>query len=178
MTTDAREQRILAAAQALFIQHGYRATRMEAVAKAAGVAKATLYSRYPDKDALFRAGSAQVMTGFRAAFDAAMAQPGTPPQRFIAAFSAKYAALSELLGGSPHAGELIAEHARLCPDEHAALTVWFTGELARMLADDNRPDAEELARVTVAAVEGVKQSFPQLQDFTRLLPLVVGKLLA
>ena len=178
MTIDLRDQRILAAAQALFIQQGFRATRMEAVAKASGVAKATLYSRYPDKESLFRAGSAHVMQGFRAAFEAALAQPGTPPQRFIAAFGAKYAALATLLGASPHAEELIAEHARLCPEEHAALTVWFTEELAKMLAAAKRPDAGELARVTVAAVEGVKQAFPRVEDFTRILPLVVGKLLA
>jgi AcrR family transcriptional regulator len=177
MTIDPREQRILASAQGQFSQHGFRATRMEAVARASGVAKATLYSRYPDKEALFRAVSAQVMDGFRAAFTQALAQPGTPSQRIIAAITAKYAALGALLGASPHADELIAEHARLCPEEHAALTDWFTAELARMLAADNRPDAQELAQVTVAAVEGVKQAFPMVADFTRLLPFVVTRLL-
>lgn len=177
MTEAPRDQRILDAAQAQFALHGLRATRMEAVARAAGVAKATLYSRYPDKEALFRAVSAEAMTRFRAAYAEALNGPGTPSERIIKAITAKYAALGRLLGNSPHADELIAEHARLCPEEHAALTGWFAAEVARMLAAENRPDADELARVTIAAVDGVKQAFPAVADFTRLLPQVVGRLL-
>jgi hypothetical protein len=47
-----------------------------------------------------------------------------------------------------------------------------------MLSAEGRADAEELARVVTAAVDGVKQAFPRVEDFTRILPGVVGKLLA
>ncbi|MGN5237121.1 TetR/AcrR family transcriptional regulator [Rhodococcus sp. SJ-3] len=40
-------------AVATFLEHGYDGTSMEAVAKAAHITKQTLYSRYPDKRALF-----------------------------------------------------------------------------------------------------------------------------
>lgn len=178
MTTQDRDRRILEAASEVFSQHGLRAARMEAIAKAAGVAKATLYSRYPDKEALFRAVSAEVVASFRAAYAQALDQPGTPSQRIVAAIGAKYQAIARLLGNSPHGQELFSEHMRLCPEEHQALTVWFTAELARMLAAEGRVDAEELARVVTAAVDGVKQAFPRIEDFTRILPGVVGKLLA
>jgi AcrR family transcriptional regulator len=36
-----------------FLEHGFNGTTMDAVARAAGVTRATLYSRYPDKSTLF-----------------------------------------------------------------------------------------------------------------------------
>lgn len=59
-TTDAgrgrdRRQAILEAARRLFLEHGYAGTAMEAIATAAGVSKATLYSHFAGKEALFGA---------------------------------------------------------------------------------------------------------------------------
>jgi TetR/AcrR family transcriptional repressor of mexJK operon len=47
-----RQQMLLAAAE-LFIAQGYGAVSMDAVARAAGVSKATLYAHFASKDALF-----------------------------------------------------------------------------------------------------------------------------
>lgn len=49
------DARVLAAARRMFLEDGYAATKMDVVAKAAGVAKGTLYVRYPSKYGLFRA---------------------------------------------------------------------------------------------------------------------------
>jgi TetR/AcrR family transcriptional repressor of mexJK operon len=46
---------VLVAAEELFLRHGYADTTMQAVAAHAGVAKATVYSNFPTKDALFEA---------------------------------------------------------------------------------------------------------------------------
>ncbi len=59
-TTDAgrgrdRRQAILEAARRLFLEQGYAGTAMEAIAAAAGVSKATLYSHFAGKEALFGA---------------------------------------------------------------------------------------------------------------------------
>jgi AcrR family transcriptional regulator len=43
------------AAVETFLDHGFDGTTMEAVARAAGITKRTLYARYPDKRALFAA---------------------------------------------------------------------------------------------------------------------------
>jgi AcrR family transcriptional regulator len=51
---DVRE-RILAAGRASFFEHGYDATTMAAIARAAGVATANIYRYVPDKSALFEA---------------------------------------------------------------------------------------------------------------------------
>ena len=111
--TDERTKRILDAAEALFLAHGLRATTMEAIAKAAGVAKPTLYSRYADKERVFCAVGDRAMEQFRAAFDAAIDAPGDPAERVTHAIATKYSALSRMLGQSPHAVEILAEHDRL-----------------------------------------------------------------
>lgn len=51
----AREQDLLAVAAALFEQSGFAGVTMAEVARRARVSKTTLYARYPDKRALFRA---------------------------------------------------------------------------------------------------------------------------
>ena len=51
---DDRPQELLDAAFHVFAQHGYRATRLEQVAEAAGVTKGTIYYYYRNKEDLFR----------------------------------------------------------------------------------------------------------------------------
>ena len=49
------DERILDAATAMFLQNGFGGTSLERIAEAAGAGKATLYSRYSGKEALFSA---------------------------------------------------------------------------------------------------------------------------
>lgn len=50
-----KRRQVLDAAASLFMAHGYGPTSMDAVARAAGVSKATLYAYFSGKDALFAA---------------------------------------------------------------------------------------------------------------------------
>lgn len=52
---DARPQELLAAALDQFVERGYAATRLEDVAKHAGVSKGTLYLYFANKEELFKA---------------------------------------------------------------------------------------------------------------------------
>lgn len=52
---DARPQELLAAALDLFVERGYAATRLDDVAKRAGVSKGTLYLYFSNKEDLFKA---------------------------------------------------------------------------------------------------------------------------
>lgn len=52
---EARPSELLAAALALFVEKGFAATRLEDVAREAGVSKGTLYLYYANKEALFKA---------------------------------------------------------------------------------------------------------------------------
>ena len=53
--SDARPAEIAEAALELFVEHGFAGTRMEAIARRAGVTKGTLYLYFPGKEDLFRA---------------------------------------------------------------------------------------------------------------------------
>lgn len=55
----AKRAAIMAAAQALFLEHGYGATSMERIAEAAQVSKLTVYRHFQSKDALFAAAVAE-----------------------------------------------------------------------------------------------------------------------
>ena len=52
---DARPQELLDAALDLFVERGFAATRLDDVARRAGVSKGTLYLYYANKDELFKA---------------------------------------------------------------------------------------------------------------------------
>ncbi len=48
-----KREQILSGAQRLFLTHGYTGTSTDALAKALGISKETLYAYYPNKEALF-----------------------------------------------------------------------------------------------------------------------------
>ena len=56
-----KRQQILSAASRLFMGHGYGAVSMEAIAREAGVSKATLYAHFTGKERLFAAMIAEKM---------------------------------------------------------------------------------------------------------------------
>lgn len=51
--TEAKRERVLDAAQQVFMQHGFEGASMEAIALTAAVSKPTLYRYYPNKEGLF-----------------------------------------------------------------------------------------------------------------------------
>lgn len=59
---EARPLEIVAAATVVFASKGFAGTRLEDIAKHAGVAKGTLYRYFEDKDTLFRAVAKDAMT--------------------------------------------------------------------------------------------------------------------
>ncbi len=75
---DARPGEILAAALALFAERGFAATRLEDVARRAGISKGTIYLYFPTKEELFRAVVRQDVLPALAAMEArAAAHQGT-----------------------------------------------------------------------------------------------------
>ena len=55
MAESDKREAVLNAGRTLLLKQGFRATSMEAIAAEAGIAKATLYKYYGDKDAVFAA---------------------------------------------------------------------------------------------------------------------------
>ena len=94
-------QRILAAADRLFVSPGAANVTMDDIAKAAGVGRGTLYRRYPDRAAIATALLNRHERELQAKLLAGEPPlgPGAPPAERLAAF---YAAMVELLERHAH----------------------------------------------------------------------------
>ena len=93
-TLDAQAERVLAAARAQFLEFGLRRTSLDHIAQAAGMSRATLFRRFPNREALILALAtavepwlaALIVTAAYAAIAGVLAftgrqrvQAGTPP---------------------------------------------------------------------------------------------------
>ena len=81
---EARPAEIVAAALQVFVERGYAATRLEEVARRAGVTKGTVYLYFDSKEALFKAVVRETIVPSIARFeDIAKAHTGTARDLFL-----------------------------------------------------------------------------------------------
>jgi AcrR family transcriptional regulator len=133
----ARERRALRAAEELFKRVGFRAVTMEMVAREANVAKATLYSYFRNKDALYVAVCARMARLLRGVVDEALAQKGAPLDRRLAdAVIVKHGVVFKLVRGSPHAAELFSYKDAMAGEIFADLDTAILALLAGAMAGD------------------------------------------
>jgi AcrR family transcriptional regulator len=110
---DDKRRRIVDAATTLFSRYGFKRTSMDVLAAEAGLAKATVYAYFPDKESIFRAVVEDVCEGMLRGADEA-ARSGAPLEEQVAAMlSAKFTRYWELVHSSPHAQELMDSHGRM-----------------------------------------------------------------
>lgn len=152
--TRERRQRILEAARLLMLRHGLRGTTMEAIARAAQIAKPTLYAQFADKDAIFAGVLDGVMDALRVGYERGLHGPGDLAERVGAALAGQYGVLGELLAGSPHAAELMGEHRRAGPKLREQEQGAAAG-IAAELAAAGVAEPEALTRVIVHAAYGI-----------------------
>jgi AcrR family transcriptional regulator len=85
---DPYAERILEAARRQLARYGLRRTSLEDIAHHAGVGRATLYRRFPNRDALLTALIAREATGLIAHVDEHVAPHQTPQDRVVHGFLA------------------------------------------------------------------------------------------
>ena len=94
---------ILRAAEALFAERGFEATRLEDVAAAVGIRRASIVYYFRDKRALYDAVLEEVLEALRVAIAGALSARGAAAVRVVAAV----AAWIEFLGERPTFGRLL-----------------------------------------------------------------------
>ena len=139
---ESRPSELVDAALALFVEHGYAATRLEEVASRAGVSKGTLYLYFENKEDLFKA---VVRAGIVPAIEQA--------EKMVDCFEGSSSALLreiilgwwQFIGGTPHAGitKLIISESRNFPEIAA---FWYEDVVIRA----NRMFARVLERGVAA----------------------------
>ena len=73
---DDKARCVLKAASDVFLEHGFSAATTDMIQRAAGVSKATVYSRYPNKEALFTAVVEDKCSRFTQLVQAVEVKPG------------------------------------------------------------------------------------------------------
>lgn len=158
-----KRRRILDAARDVILMHGFRAATMESIARAAGIAKPTLYAQFADKEALFEALIEDLVTAKTEAFIAAFETEGPVTTRLSSAIAEMFGTIADLLENSPHAEELMGAHHRFAHRLESADRA-LSGRIANALATEGIGEPERLTKILLAGSSGILAKFSDPQD--------------
>lgn len=172
-----RRERLIDAAEAVFTRDGLRGASMERIAAEAGVARATVYAYFTDKEHAFLLVSQRLAQRLETAFTAALAGPEAPALRARRAILAKYDLTFRVARLSPHAADLLAAKDRLAGPVFAAAEARILAALQAEMASMPVADPQEATAILFAAAKGVADTAPDVatleQRLTRLVDAVL-----
>lgn len=142
---------ILDAAQTLFSRYGFRRTSIDDLARAAGIAKGTVYLYFATKEAIFRALCEKLIATVLRDAAAAADADGSVGERVTAVLQAKIGFFHALVVASPHAAELLDSNSRLGADLFAAADARYLAILTRVLEQAERRREISLRRAGTTA---------------------------
>lgn len=172
-----RRQRIVLAAQKVFLERGHRATTMEAIAKEAGIAKPTLYGYFSDKDAVFKSVVSGIVAEMKRAFAENLPDTGTPSERIFHALACKFLVMHKVFHGSLHRAELISEEGRLSADDIHSFKKWLHTQVGNILEEAGYEEPEFLTKIMLASIMGIHLEEYDPAEFARGAHMIIHKLL-
>ncbi|WP_342076921.1 TetR/AcrR family transcriptional regulator [Yoonia sp. SS1-5] len=149
-----RRARLVATAQEVFIAQGFRGATMEGIADAASISKATLYSYFPDKPAIFDAVAENVARDLTEIVAAELKGTDDPVDAVIAAVTAKHMFTYSLVRTSNFAQELFQTKDAVSAHHFERMNSSICESLARRLSEV-RHDSQECAELLMAASQGI-----------------------
>lgn len=166
---------ILKAAFEAFGMYGFRRTSMEDIAKGAEMSRAAVYLQFKNKEDIFRTLVAWYYEQSYLDLKAALSQPGSVDDVLLAGFRAQSGEAFKALLNSPHGGELLDAKTTAAGEVVAAGDAKIIGLYAEWLdglAAEHRVDlrpyggsAEEVARLMMTALWGLKAGVPSYDDY-------------
>jgi AcrR family transcriptional regulator len=172
-------QGIVQAAQRLFAHYGFRRTTMEEIGRAAGVAKATLYAYFPDKEQALVA-VVEAVTADLEAEAVRRAQDAASPREAVASllrekFGREWAVLNE----STHAAELLAASEGLARPQLEQAKKRFLKLLGEQLRRAGTPAGESraLAETLYLAFDGLVRGSSSSRELERRATLLLDRVL-
>lgn len=160
-----RRLAILDAAYAEFLEKGFAATRIEDVARRAGVAKGTIYLNFPDKQALFEEMVRAVLRPQRDEIEALAAAPRTSIRDFLDKTLKDAAGLPASRQGDVM--RLLVSEGLRFPN----VAEFYYREIIQPMAALQRRDLERAAAAGELAIPSLAE-FPQLLEAPMLLAIV------
>ena len=126
---------ILDAARDVFGQRGFAGASMRAIADAAGVSRPTVYARYKNKEAVFRAVYQRTFDAALAGVRAALQRDGGLDVRLGDALDAYFGTIFSAMIGLAQAQDLLAQQERLAGDIVREAEAALRAALLSTLAD-------------------------------------------
>lgn len=144
----AAREAILETARECFLSDGYAGTSIEAIARATGVSRPTVYAYFSGKQDIYRAIVASLHEEQLAGMRVAAAAPGDDLAALLyGVLLARFGPFVELTSSSPFGAELLDENSRICGDLSDASRVASLRVIERLLADaEARGQADLRAR--------------------------------
>ncbi len=175
----ARRDRILAACEAQFAAHGFRATTIEALAEAAAISKVTMYSYFRDKDAVFAAVAERLTARLLDAVTLALGQKASMAERIAGALNAKHMMIFDLVRSSPFSSELFHAKSMHVDTVFKQLDANIIALLSQTLLEQNfrSHDPRELAQLMFAAANGIATGAHDKEQCTRHINQMVTAIL-
>ncbi len=157
MLDNEKRTRILDAAQSLFIRYGVKRTSIDEVARAADIAKGTLYLYYESKEMLFAEVARNICADILTEANKAAEMPAPLAERLVGILDAEIGVLHRLVEHSPHVRELTETKEALASATFATLDRDMKQLITTVLGEENiaRQDAAEMF---IAAAVGTTQS--------------------
>jgi len=173
-----RAQKILLAAQTLFAQQGFRPVTMENIAAAAGIAKATLYAYFSDKDVIFKAVAKLTVKRMEHGFLHALAEEAPLIEKVSAALIAKHRVTYDLVRTSQHAAELFATKNRLIGTLFSDMDEVLIEHIALQIDDEFAlKEALKISRVLFHASLGIANGIADIHEVENGINMMVRGIL-
>ena len=177
-TSEIRRNQILDAGLALALKNGLRGTSMEALAREAGIAKPTLYSYFPNKDAVFVAVLQRIFEQLQQQVEKNLKEKGDLEFRISSALASKHKLISVLLEGSPHREEIYSEKSKIAAKEIEKFENWLQIQISLVLKESGRNWPQNYGQLLIACAEGIAQKSTSASQIGPATRLMVEKLLA
>jgi len=162
----AKPNAIVLAGLQLFTRYGYRKTSIDDIARAAQVAKRTVYLHFENKAAVFLAILEYLGDQVRLRCAAAELEGGTPVQRLTGLLDAYFGMGFDLFSKSEHMPELEETFSRLARTKIGGLNKEYEDRLARFVRSlektgeiggpPQRLTVEQIVHILMRAAEGAK----------------------
>ena len=146
MLDEEKRTRILHEAQSFFIRYGVKRTSIDEIARAADIAKGTLYLYYESKEMLFAEVAKTICADILAGARLAAALPAPPGARLVGILDAQIGVLHRLVEHSPHVRELTETKQAMASATFATLGRDIKQLITTVLSEEGiaREDAAEM----------------------------------